>query len=60
MNRKKALLLITALQTAILLMLMVLFTSHAISLTVFIALAVVIGVIFSTVTILIVRKLTPM
>jgi len=60
MNRKKALLLITALQTAILLMLMVLFTSHAISLTVFIALAVVIGVIFSTVTILIVRKLPPM
>ena len=41
-------------------MLMVLFTSHAISLTVFIALAVVIGAIFSTVTILIVRKLPPM
>ena len=53
-------LLITALQTAILVMLMVLFTSHAISLTVFIALVVVIGIIFSAVTILIVRKLPPM
>ncbi len=60
MNRKKALLLITALQTALLVMLIVLFTSHAIKLTTFVAGVLVVGVVFSVITILAIRKLPPM
>ena len=60
MNRKKALLLIAALQTAVLAMLMVLFLSHTIKLNTYIITVIVEGIVFIAITFLIIRKFPPM
>ena len=60
MNRKKALILIMALQFMLLAMLIVLFTSHFMSVTAFTFSILTVGIICTIATLLAVRKLPPM
>ena len=60
MNRKKALLIIWVLQMMILALLVVLFVSGVIKVSVFIPIILVIAVVFSAATVFAVRKLPPM
>ena len=60
MNRKKALLLLSVIQAFLLAMIVVLFVKNAISLTVFAAVVVTIGVVFSALIVVAIRKLPPM
>jgi len=60
MNRKKALILIMALQFMLLAMLTVLFTSHVMSVSAFVPTIIIVGVVCTAATILAVRKLPPM
>lgn len=60
MNRKKALLLLSVIQAFLLAMIVVLFVKNAISLTVFAAVVITIGVVFSVLIVVAIRKLPPM
>ena len=60
MNRKKAILLLSAIQAFLLAMFVVLFVNKAISLTVFVAVVITIGAVFSALTVVAIRKLPPM
>ena len=60
MNRKKALLLLSVIEAFLLAMFVVLFVNKAIGLTAFAAVVVTIGVVFSALTVVAVRKLPPM
>jgi hypothetical protein len=60
MNRKKALLLITAFELMLMAMLVVLFFSGVLSVIPFIITVLIVGIISSTFTVLAVRKLPPM
>ena len=60
MNRKKAILLLSAIQFFLLALFVVLFVNKAISLTAFVAVVVTIGIVFSALTFVAVRKLPPM
>lgn len=60
MNRKKALLLISAIEFLLLAIICVLFVEGVIKLATFIAIALVLGVVSSAAIIVIVRKLPPM
>ncbi len=60
MNRKKAILLLSAIQFFLLALFVVLFVNKAISLTAFVAVVVTIGIVFSALTVVAVRKLPPM
>ena len=60
MNRKKALILILGLQIMLLALLVVLYVSGSISMYVFVPLVVIVGAVFSGLTIVAVRKLPPM
>ena len=60
MNRKKALLLISAIEFLLLAIICVLFVEGVIMLATFIAIALVLGVVSSAAIIVIVRKLPPM
>ena len=57
MNRKKALVILFGLQSMLLALLIALFTSNVISLTVFVPLIIFVGVVFSALTVVAVRKL---
>ena len=60
MNRKKALLLLSAIQAFLLAMFVVLFVNKAIGLTAFVACVATIGVVFSALIVVAFRKLPPM
>lgn len=60
LNRKKALALILGLQMMLLALLVVLYVSGSISMYVFVPLVVIVGAVFSGLTIVAVRKLPPM
>lgn len=60
MNRKIALALILGLQMMLLALLVVLYVSGSISMYVFVPLVVIVGAVFSGLTIVAVRKLPPM
>lgn len=60
MNRKKAILLLSAIQFFLLALFVVLFVNKAINLTAFIAVVVTIGVVFSALIVVAIRKLPPM
>ncbi|MBQ2209007.1 MAG: hypothetical protein II404_03470 [Prevotella sp.] len=60
MNRKKVLLLLSGIQFFLLALFVMLFVNKAISLTVFLAVAVTIGVVFSALIVVAIRKLPPM
>jgi uncharacterized membrane protein len=60
MNRKKALILIMALQFMLLAMLIVLFISHVMSVSAFASAIIIVGVVCTIATLLAVRKLPPM
>ena len=60
MNRKKALILIMALQFMLLGMLTVLFISHTMSVSAFVLTILIVGVVCTAATILAIRKLPPM
>ncbi len=60
MNRKKALILIMALQFMLLAMLIVLFTSHVMSVSAFASAIIIVGVVCTIATLLAIRKLPPM
>ena len=60
MNRKKAILLLSAIQFFLLALFVVLFVNKAISLTAFVAVVVTIGIVFSALTFVAIRKLPPM
>ncbi len=60
LNRKKALALILGLQMMLLALLVVLYLSGSISMYVFVPLVVIVGAVFSGLTIVAVRKLPPM
>ncbi len=60
MNRKKALLLISALEALLLAIAVVLYTAGSINLSAFIAIVVVVGVIASALIVVAFRKLPPM
>ena len=60
LNRKKALALILGLQMMLLALLVVLYVSGSISMYVFVPLVVIVGAVFSSLTIVAVRKLPPM
>jgi len=60
LNRKKALALILGLQMMLLALLVVLYVSGSISMYVFVPLVVIVGAVFSGLTIIAVRKLPPM
>ncbi len=60
MNRKKALLLISALEALLLAIAVVLYTAGSINLSAFIAILVVVGVIASALIVVAFRKLPPM
>lgn len=57
MNRKKALVILFGLQSMLLALLIALFTSNVISFTVFVPLIIFVGVVFSALTVVAVRKL---
>jgi hypothetical protein len=57
MNRKKALVMLLGLQSMLLALLIALFTSNVISFTVFVPLIIFVGVVFSALTVVAVRKL---
>ena len=57
MNRKKALVILFGLQSMLLALLIALFTSNVISFTVFVPLIIFVGVVFSALTVVVVRKL---
>ena len=57
MNRKKALVILFGLQSMLLALLIALFTSNVISFTVFGPLIIFVGVVFSALTVVAVRKL---
>ena len=59
MNRKKCILLSAIVETLVLAILVVLFFTECISLNLFIALALVVGVVFSTVVLIIIKKTNP-
>lgn len=60
MNRKKALLLLSVIQAFLLALFVVLFVNKVISLTAFVAVVITIGVVFSALIVVAVRKLPPM
>ena len=60
MNRKKAITLLLGLQMMLLALLVVLYVSGSISMYVFVPLVVIVGAVFSGLTIVAVRKLPPM
>lgn len=60
MNRKKALLLLSLIQAFLLAMFVALFVNKAIGLTAFVAVVITIGVVFSALIVVAVRKLPPM
>ena len=60
LNRQKALALILGLQMMLLALLVVLYLSGSISMYVFVPLVVIVGAVFSGLTIVAVRKLPPM
>ena len=60
MNRKKALLLITAFELMLMAMLLVLFFSGVLSVIPFIITVLIVGIVSSSFTVLAVRKLPPM
>ena len=60
MNRKKALLLITAFELMLMAMLLVLFFSDVLSVIPFIITVLIVGIVSSSFTVLAVRKLPPM
>ena len=60
MNRKKALLLITAVELMLMAMLLVLFFSGVLSVIPFIITVLIVGIVSSSFTVLAVRKLPPM
>lgn len=57
MNRKKALIMLLGLQSMLLALLIALFISNVISFTVFVPLIIFVGVVFSALTVVAVRKL---
>jgi hypothetical protein len=57
MNRKKALVILFGLQSMLLALLIALLTSNVISFTVFVPLIIFVGVVFSALTVVAVRKL---
>ncbi len=57
MNRKKALVMLLGLQSMLLALLIALFISNVISFTVFVPLIIFVGVVFSALTVVAVRKL---
>ena len=57
MNRKKALVILFGLQSMLLALLIALFISNVISFTVFVPLIIFVGVVFSALTVVAVRKL---
>jgi hypothetical protein len=60
MNRKKALLLLSLIQAFLLAMFVALFVNKAIGLTAFVAVVITIGIVFSALIVVAVRKLPPM
>ena len=60
MNRKKVLLLLSVIQAFLLAMFVMLFVNKAIGLTAFVAVVITIGVVFSALIVVAVRKLPPM
>ena len=59
LNRKKALVLISGLQMMLLALLVVLYVSGSLSMYVFVGLVVIVGAVFSGLTIVAVRKFPP-
>ncbi len=59
MNRKKCILLSAFVETLVLAILLVLFFTECISFNLFIALALVVGVVFSTAVLIIIKKTNP-
>ena len=59
MNRKKCILLSAIIETLVLAILLVLFYTGCISLNLFIALAVVVGLVFSAAVLVIIKKTNP-
>ena len=59
MNRKKGILLSAIVETLVLAILLVLFFTECISFNLFIALALVVGVVFSTAVLIIIKKTNP-
>ena len=59
MNRKKCILLSAIVETLVLAILVVLFFTECISFNLFIALALVVGVVFSTAVLIIIKKTNP-
>jgi hypothetical protein len=57
MNRKKALIAILGLQMMLLAMIVALFVSGVLNITLFILLVLIVGLVFSTLTVVAVRKL---
>ena len=59
MNRKKCILLSAFVETLVLAILLVLFFTECISFNLFIALTLVVGVVFSTAVLIIIKKTNP-
>ena len=59
MNRKKCILLSAFVETLVLAILLVLFFTECISFNLFIALALVVGIVFSTAVLIIIKKTNP-
>lgn len=59
MNRKKGILLSAIVETLVLSILVALFVKECISFNLFIALALVVGVVFSTAVLIIIKKTNP-
>ena len=59
MNRKKGILLAAIIETLVLAILLVLFFTECISFNLFIALALVVGIVFSTAVLIIIKKTNP-
>ena len=59
MNRKKGILLSAIVETLVLAILLVLFFTECISFNLFIALALVVGIVFSTAVLIIIKKTNP-
>lgn len=59
MGRKKAIILSAVIESMVLAILLVLFFTGSISLNLFLALAVVVGILFSTAVLVIIKKTNP-